>query len=110
MAEYRFVRFEDLSFEEPLKRRYRDFRSRKGFGWAGLRDLFLLILVLIGVGIILGIVILTLTAILFAAPFFIVGAAILRRVAPQQKVQRYHQPPTHGPEQGTIIEGEVDRS
>ncbi len=106
MAEYRFVQFEDISFEEPLKRRYREFRARKGFGWAALRDLFLLILVLIGVGLILSVVILTLIAILVVAPFFIVGAAILKRITPQPKIQRHYQPSPHD----TVIDAEVDRS
>ena len=106
MAEYKFVRFEDLSFEEPLKRRYRQFRARKGFGWKTLRDLFLLILVLTGVGLALGVVILTLTAILVVAPFFIVGSAILRKIAPQPEVQSTYQPSPNE----TIIDLEVDRS
>lgn len=106
MTEYRFIRFEDMSFEEPLKRRYRDFRSRKGFGWAGLRDLFLLILVLIGAGLVLGVVILTLTAILVVAPFFIVGSAILKKFMPQPQVQRTYRPSPHE----TVIDVEVDRS
>ena len=106
MAEYRFVRFEDLSFEEPLRRRYRQFRARKGFGWAALRDLFLLILVLTGVGLALAVVILTLTAILVVAPFFIVGSAIMRKIAPGHEIMRTHRPP---PDE-TIIDIEADRS
>lgn len=106
MADSRFVRFEDLSFEEPLKRRYRQFRARKGFGWAALRDLFLLILVLTGVGLALGVVILTLSAILVVAPFFMVVSAILKKFTPQPVIQRTYRPSASE----TIIDLEVDRS